>query len=83
MNSLQNHKFKVLISERVLRKQKRHIKNLLIHKLQETGNEPLLTNEILSFLSGHCNKCGIKVTQLKYHKRYKSICYICYKKYKP
>ena len=81
MNKKSNHAFQVIISERALRKNKREIKKILEDLLK--NNEILLTNTIFSFLEGQCNKCGISVTQLKYHRRYKSICYTCHKKYKP
>lgn len=74
------HSFKVLCHERAI---KRSLKKIVKEKLTDTNNEILLTNHILSYLCGHCNKCGISVSSLKTHRRYKEICFTCHKKYKP
>lgn len=74
------HRFNVVCHERGIR---RCLRQVVREKLADTNNEILLTNEILSYLSGYCNKCGIKVSILKTHRRYKNICFTCYKRYKP
>lgn len=80
MTKYQTHSFKVLIHERAI---KRSLKLIVQNKLANTNNEILLTNTILSYLIGKCNKCSISVSNLKYHRRYKNICFTCYNKYKP
>ena len=80
MSKYNTHSFKVLCHERAI---KRCLKKIVRNKLSDTNNEVLLTNEILSYLHGHCNKCGIMVSTLKYHRRYKNVCFTCHKKYKP
>jgi len=79
MNKQKQHNFKVLCHERTI---KRNLRCLLKEKLQDTGNETLLSNQIMSFLHGYCNKCSLEVSTLKYHRRYKNICFTCHKRYK-
>ena len=74
------HNFDVICHERMI---KRNLKKLLKEKLQDTGNEIHLTNEIMSYLHGYCNKCALEVSTLKTHCRYKNICFTCHKRYKP
>lgn len=80
MNNKNHHNFQVLIHERALRK---NLKKNLDKILLDTNNEKYLMNNIMEYLCGNCNKCGNKVSNLKYHRRYKNICYVCHKKYKP
>lgn len=75
-----DHNFKVLLTERPL---KQKLKKSLQESLEDYGNDKLLSREIMTFISGRCNKCKNKVCWLTRHRRYKDICYVCFKKYKP
>ena len=74
------HYFKIILYERPL---KRVMRESLDKIIEKTNNEKLLRNMILSFLKGKCNKCRNDVSNLKKHRRYGQICYVCHKKYKP
>lgn len=76
----QLHSFKVLYHERSIQ---RSLRELVNNKLSDTNNEILLTNVILSYLVGKCNKCNIHVSNLKYHPKYKNICFTCYYRFQP
>lgn len=76
MSRLAEHRLKVVCHERGIR---RNLKKVVKQKLSNTNNEILLTNIILSYLSGPCDKCGFKVSTLKTHRLYKNICVTCYK----
>lgn len=68
------HCWKLLIQNR---SNKRSLKKIINNILINTNNETLLTNKILQYLSGYCNKCHKKVCNLKNNIKYGNICFLC------
>lgn len=85
MSKRATHCFNVLITERSILRQKKYTKQNIEYLLIKSFNDINITSLILDYIytEGVCNKCDCFVKQLHYHKRYKNICTVCIKKYKP
>ena len=73
------HLLKLVIHERGTR---RSIKQHIEEKMLNTKNDLNIAKIIISYMSGHCNRCGYEVTTLKTDITYSNICITCYNKVK-